>query len=97
MKRPAKLALPDAGRWFRAVVVTEARARWKVTHDRPTEKMIRLMRFIWMRHPFSWSGRNKLHGGVLGALLRGGYVERDRDMLVVTRKGGDVLNNDRRR
>jgi hypothetical protein len=97
MRHPAKLAFPDAGRWFRVVVVTEQRARWKEIHDHPTEKMIRCMRFIWMRHPFSWKDRTKLHGGVLGALLRGGYVERDRDMLAVTRKGGDVLNNNDRR
>lgn len=98
MKTRAKLALPDVPRSLRDVTVTEGRARWKETHDQPTERMIRMIRYIWMRNGgLPWMNRNRLHGGTLGALLRAGYAERDRDVLKLTRRGGDALAEDRRR
>ena len=96
MKKPAKLALPDVPRACRDAVVTEARARWKDGHDVPSERVIRLLRFLWMREAFPWMSRNRLHGGTLGAALRGGYVERNKDLLKTTLRGGSALQEDRR-
>jgi hypothetical protein len=94
--KPNKLALPDVPRALRDVVVTETRAKWKTRHQEPNERQMRMIRFLWMRHPFYWADRQRLHGGTLGALLRAGLVERDRAVLKLTRRGGEVLEHDRR-
>ena len=72
-ERIVKLALPVPGA-LRDVTVTEARARWKARHVNPSERMIRMLRYLWMRGDFRWEDRYKLHGGTLGALLRAGLA-----------------------
>lgn len=97
MKKRAKLALPDVPRALRDATVTEARARWKEAHDHPSDRMIRMMRYVWMRSGrIPWINRNRLHGGTLGACLRAGLMERDKDELKLTRRGDDALAEDGR-
>lgn len=86
-RAPYKPAIEDATARDRGVVVSAARARWKAKHMLPSEKVIRMVRFIWMRD-LRWEDRTKLNSQVLGAAMRWGYVwrepehEKSRDLMM---------------
>lgn len=75
------LAIPEVKKRDRDVVVTAGRARWKQNHAAPTERMIRMLRFIWMR-TLTYEDRHKLNALTLGALTRAGLVHYDGSAMV---------------
>lgn len=92
-ERPAfKAALSDVTPKDKGIVVSMHRFRWKELHgNTPTEKMIRMVRFIWMRDTLTWTQRNALHSTILGACMRQGLIEHDSAKLIVTNAGKDAL------
>lgn len=62
----------------RGCVVTARRARWKEKQVEPTEEMIRMVRFIWMRE-LHWEDRHKLNKRLLGQCMERGLVWREPD------------------
>jgi hypothetical protein len=94
-RKPAKLAMEIKGVVERQNVVTALRERWKLKHSGPTDRLIRFIRFVWMRELVA-PDRYKLHAGLLGAATRDGYIAFDGSKLKVTSIGEAVLNADRR-
>jgi hypothetical protein len=85
----------------KGVVVSESRFRWKEKHERAHEMTIRLVRFVWMRDPFVWADRNRLHAHWLGVALRQGYLaaaypSHKGPQIKVTASGLRLLHADRR-
>ena len=83
-------AFEDATPKDKGTVVSLSRFRWKLKHDEATERVIRLVRFIWMRD-LAWEDRYKLHSGVLGAAMRQGYVVRDDKKLTTSPAGSHLV------
>lgn len=93
-RRPAPTALEVSGR-DRMCVVTAQRARWKAAHEHATDEMIRLLRFIWMRH-LEMDDRHKLNAVLLGKAMRYGLVKFEGPDIRVTGWGSNLLRADRR-
>ena len=72
-REPEKLAFHQVGTDYRQCVVTARRAKWKET-QKPSERVIRLLRFIWQRQRLTWSDRHKLNGPSLGTAMRMGLL-----------------------
>jgi hypothetical protein len=90
---PYKPAIEGASAKDKGVVVSIQRFRWKAKHDQPSENMIRMVRFVWMRRDVAVFA---LHGGLLGACMRAGLLWRRDDVIHITRAGMRALHADRR-
>lgn len=92
----AKLAL-EINKGERGCVVTAARARWKERHSTiRDEAVLRLVRFVWMRHPFPREQTLGLHAGLLGKAMRSGLLEYEGGALRATSLGKTLLEEDRK-
>ncbi len=74
VRAPDKLAIELRDPKYRPCVVTARRAKWKETQA-PSERVISMLRFIWMRQHLLWKDRHALHGPTFGTALRLGLVE----------------------
>ncbi len=91
-----KPAIEDAKPEDKGTVVSAQRARWKQANDEPTERMIRMTRFIWMRD-LMWDDRHKLHKSTLGQCMSAALVTRASNGVLLVTESGERLLNVRRR
>lgn len=93
----SELAMDIPSPKYRGLVVTSARMRWKLRHATPNELAVRMVRYVWMRHPFPWESVPGLHAVVLGSAMRAGLLAKEDERLSVTEAGKELIDGDRKR